>query len=151
MIENMPVYLKNQQPYFNLLYLTGCRPKELLQINLWSQPSEDKITLLPLKNNDKREFKPSDLPAWWIEAVNSQINPLTLHTVRQYRFTFNRVFKYANCAILTKQVELYLFRHNRFKQLSMEGYPVTTIREIMGEKTLSIVNGYINSVITYEE
>lgn len=149
-VSNIPTYLAYQAHFFELLLNTGCRPTELLKIELWAKQNETTYTLNPLKGNNIRLFDKRALPSYWTTAIETQINPLKISTVRQYRFTFNKLFPFAKCSVKGKEIELYLFRHNAFKQLHEQGLTDTEIKTIMGEKTLHIAQNYIYSTINYQ-
>lgn len=134
--------------YFTNLYNTGCRPEELLNINLWESSSAAAVTLFPLKGNNARVIPRLQLTPYLNSVINASTVLYEPLTYRRFRYHFKNFYLYSGTAIGAKDVELYLFRHRYVKSLNLAGYSDLQIQTLMGWTNLSIVSNYVNSVIT---
>lgn len=134
--------------YFENMYNTGCRPEELLNINLWESSTAAAVTLFPLKGNNARVIPRLQLTSYLNSAINAGTVLYSPLTYRRFRYHFKKFYFYSGTAIGAKDVELYLFRHRYVKSLNLAGYTDLQIQALMGWTNLSIVSNYVNSVIT---
>ena len=147
--DNVPNYYPFLSTFLQVLYITGCRPHELLDINLWSRLDGKYFVLEALKGNNIRTILISDLPVDFISYVDAVYFPWSLSNYRQFTYQFFKIYMYPTAIIDRKKCALYLYRHAFIKRLSDAGLSVEQIRQITGHKSDAVVEGYINSIIFY--
>lgn len=133
--------------YFNLLYITGCRPKEPLDISRWWIASATTIKFLPLKNQTERTLLINSLPSWWVASVQAQTQYFNGFFVTKFRFFFHKFYEYPFVSVGEKESELYLFRYNKVKELIDLGWSVADIRSYFAWSTDALVLRYGNAQI----
>lgn len=148
-INNSPAYYPFIRDFMQLLYNSGCRPHEALDLSLWSFDGASLYYLNPLKNNNTRSFIEADLPLSFRNAINAKFLPYSLINYRSFSYQFSRLYQYPTASILNKSCGLYLFRHAFIKRLYDAGYTIEQIRQTTGHKSDAVVEGYINSMIYY--
>lgn len=147
--DNVPNYYPFLTTILQVLYSTGCRPHELLDINLWYRLDGAYFVLKALKGNNIRSILVSDLPVDFISYVDANYFPWSLSNYRQFTYQFLNIYIYPTAIIDSKKCALYLYRHAFIKRLSDAGLSVEQIRQITGHKSDAVVEGYINSMIYY--
>jgi len=136
--------------YLSDLYVTGCRPQELLRRDLWTDYDATYMQLQPVKGNNPRLIPKSVLSAsffLYFESADQLYQPFTS---RKLRYFFRQYWLLGLTTVGQKAVELYLFRHRYIKQLYENGLTVAQIMDVMGVTTESIIQGYIDSEIYSE-
>ena len=147
--DNVPNYYPFLTTILQVLYSTGCRPHELLDINLWSRLDGTYFVLKALKANNIRTILVSDLPVDFIKYVDANYFPWLVSNYRQFTYQFFNIYMYPTAIVDSKKCALYLYRHAFIKRLSDAGLSVEQIRQITGHKSDAVVEGYINSMIYY--
>lgn len=147
--DNVPNYYHFLTTILQVLYSTGCRPHEVLDVSLWYRLNSDYMILNALKKNNPRAILLSDLPSDFIGYIDSSFFPFSVQNYRQFTYQFLNIYKYNTAVIDSKKCALYLYRHAFIKRLSSKGYTVEQIRQITGHKSDAVVEGYINSIIYY--
>ena len=147
--DSVPTYYPFLSTFLNVLYSTGCRPHELLDIALWSRLDNSYFILKAIKGNNNRSFLTSDLPPDFISYVDALYFPWSLSNYRQFTYQFLNIYMYPTAIVDAKKCALYLYRHAYIKRLSDAGLSVEQIRQFTGHKSDAVVEGYINSLIYY--
>lgn len=145
--DNTPPYYPFLSTVLNVLYFTGCRPHEVLDLSLWSRIDSDSFLLKALKGNSPRLINKIDLPPIFINYIDNNFLPFSLINYRQFVYQFLRIYQYPSAMIDNKKCTLYLYRHAFIKRLADEGKTIEQIRQITGHKSDAIVEGYIGSLI----
>lgn len=121
---------------------TGCRPEELLQIDLWAYIDANHITLQPLKGNTERTFTEAQLTAGLVFAIQNQIRPYQSLSLRQIESVNKKILLYKTIGTENKSAISYIFRYNKVKQLKLSGYTDAAIQQMFGWSTVERVNTY---------
>lgn len=147
--DTVPGYYPFLSTFLQVLYRTGCRPHELLDISLWSRLDASTFVLKALKANNIRSILVSDLPGDFIQYVDASYFPWSLSNYRQFTYQFLNIYMYPTAIVDAKKCALYLYRHAFIKRLSDAGLSIEAIRQVTGHKSVAVVEGYINSMIFY--
>lgn len=132
---------------YEILWLTGCRPSELLDKSRWAYGGGANVRLQPLKGNAQRVFPSGLIPDYfkdWINDLNNLFDGLTL---RQLEYSFKFLYAYPVAFKGDKRSVLYLFRYRVAKSMYASGLSVATITSYFGWSSETIALGYINSQI----
>ena len=132
--------------FFEIMYELGVRAGEAINIQLWKRTVNNTITLQPQKNNEKRIFDASIINSTFIDYID---NPDTFPSYVNYsrlNSEFRKYTMFHKIYVGDKSSSLHLFRHNFVKKLQVQGYTDIEIKEVMGERNLSSVASYTNSV-----
>lgn len=146
-VTNCSPYYFRAQLFLQILRACGCRPKEALDINLWSIVNPTTVQLAALKGNWPRTINLLSLPSDFVDAIDTQTNPFRSCYYRRYEYAFVRCWPYYPTTVGAKNIGTYVFRHRTFKQLFADGLTREQVRVTMGENTLAVSNGYIDSEI----
>ena len=131
----------------DMLFLTGCRPQEVLYAHLWSVAPNGSLFLQPLKNNNPREFLPAELNQDFYDSVINNDFLFFGGELRSYNRHWNRLQGVPLMSLDNSFITWRLFRHRYIKKLSIDGFTVPQIMGWTGHKVPAIVTGYINSAI----
>lgn len=148
-IANVPDFYYDAYLFFSVLYATGCRPVEVFEINRWSNYSPTQVRLLPAKGQDYRYLDKSILPSLFYEMIIGSYRQFWLASIRQMRYAFAGTYSLNTAVMGDKSSMLYLFRYNRFRQLSDGGMSEEDIKKYFAETSLAITHGYINNPLYY--
>lgn len=133
---------------FQVMYATGCRAKESIQLQRWEILNELTVTLQPQKSNDIRIFNSADLPAAFISEISSPSGKLAELNYSKLNYRLSGVIDRYGLVIGNKDSSLHLFRHNYAKQLIISGSTNAQVKTKLGERTQKAADSYIYSVIT---
>jgi site-specific recombinase XerD len=143
------VYYPQANDYFTILYQTGCRTQEPIQINRW-QALEGGIRMQPQKANNTRDFKYDELPESYVKDIRTQNKPFNGLTERQLTSVLKKLSPYVRVTTEIKEVTAYIYRYNFVKQMSDSGFTKEEIMNIMGWKNIAMVNEYVQQQLWYE-
>lgn len=140
--ETEYIYYPIATQYFQDLYNTGCRPKELLAYNRWDYISDSEILLQPLKGNSTRIFTALDLSPSLLFSIINQIAPYDGLTYRQLKAVLFHIIP-----VLLPQTEVksaidYIFRYNKVRNLLAAGKTEAEVQSIFGWYTSAYVTLY---------
>lgn len=148
-IANVPPFYLDSHLFFTVLYATGCRPVEVFEISRWTNYSPTQVRLLPAKGQGYRYIDKSILPSLFYEMIIGSYRQFWLASVRQFRYSFENVYSITTAQMGDKSSKLYLFRYNKFRQLTDGGMSEEDIKEYFSETSLLITHAYINNPIYY--
>ena len=156
-LETLCVLLKNSSPSFypsaavflNDLYVTGCRPEELLKIELWDLFSEapNIMKLQPLKGNSQRLILQSDLSAEWINDWENAQKPYGGLSKRQLNYATELVNPAGVMVVGDRDTVTYIYRYNRVNQLKNSGSTWPEIQEYFGWFNPTMPYSYASRII----
>lgn len=130
---------------FQLMFDTGCRVNETIEINRWNIINSTQITLKPQKGNLIRTFNQADLDPEFINSIQNNL-PISYNlTTDKLRYSLKTHFVNYGFYIGNKKSVSHIFRHNFAKQLKLRGFTDNQIKLSLGEKNLSSAVGYIYS------
>ena len=146
-VIQLPSYSSLSYTSLQVLFATGCRPEEAVDLKLWSQPSPDKFVLQPLKGNFPRDIDGNVLPDQFKDYFNGGSQEYRLATQAKSLNYFKKTFPTSQIYKGSKSVELYVFRYNYVKQLYLGGNTIAQIKEKMGWKSDLMAERYVFSVL----
>jgi hypothetical protein len=136
------IYYPIATDYFHDIYVTGCRPKELVSITRWTYIDSSNVTLIPLKGNSIRYFNATTLSASFVYAIQNQIEPYNGLTIRQLSSVLKKILPVPQVTAPEKSAIDYMFRYNRVKQYAIAGYTDPAIQAIFGWSSALLATGY---------
>ena len=143
-----------QQP-FNLkiytvyasLYAHGFRLNELADISRFQSVNDTQVSCQTSKGGGIRIIEKVDIETLLLSSIEAQENYFFEMHIRSYERIFREKIRAKNLTVKQKSISTHLFRHNRMKTLSNEGFSNDIIKDIMGIKRLSTVNEYVASLV----
>lgn len=129
------------------MYTTGCRLNEATNFFLWSDFDNDSVELQTIKQGNVRRILKSELTPIFLNAILSQYPNPNYLSGSATRKIFNDVTIYPHARVLNKDVSTHMFRFRYIKQLRADGFSTNEIKVIMGLKSATITNRYINANI----
>lgn len=133
--------------YFDLVYLTGCRPAEPLHFDRWSFGPDGRVYLLPLKSNVSRSFDSSDLPDLFVDSLLSNSPLAGLHRLKTMTRIMNRSNRFGVLYSGDDVTGLYLFRYNKVRQLYTAGFSMSQIQNYFGWNNEDMPNRYLTRAL----
>jgi hypothetical protein len=148
-----PPFYNEVTMFVSDLYVTGCRPQELLQTNRWTQSiiDSDYWTLTPEKNNDTREIQKSILSDNLTFAIENQIRPYNDLTQRQLEYSIQQINPVARLFADTKIIIAYLYRYNKVREMLDDGITQNEISTAFGWIAPTILASYTTKQISIAE
>lgn len=140
-------YYSTTQIYLRLLLDTGCRTRELVQKERWSQNIDTSINLVPEKFNNVRHFNDEELNTLIPFYIINPDKPFFGITVRQMQYDWSRYSPYASYKVNDKDMKQYLFRYRYVRYLDNLGLTPAEITAIMGWLDDFTVFGYLENEI----
>lgn len=139
-----PPYSNIVTDFINDLYVTGCRPNELLDATRWIENpgNADQWKLTPEKGNDPRYFYKSILSASLTNAIVNQIPPYDRLTLRQLEYVMHRVNPVGSLMTDDKLISAYIFRYNRVRDFVRDGKTDPQVQSIFGWDNIGLVARY---------
>lgn len=139
---------ENAKTCFELMKNTGCRSGETRQ-ERWRFVEDDLFELETEKRNFNRLISESQVPSNFITCIINRDMKLCLASYSTIKFWLERCqpFTIYNTQ---KECSTHAFRHLFAKNLKEEGYSMTEIQVIMGEKYIASVYQYVFSEL-YKE
>lgn len=130
------------------LYNTGLRFHELLEPYRISIIDDDNIEFLLEKSSGTRIISSKHFTDYLLANILTHSDPYYFCNLSTFKNMFSYfspvpVIKHKN-----KSIKSHLFRHNFVKQLSVQGYSVSEISEIISEKNETNTLNYINSQLS---
>jgi len=135
--------------FFNVLFLTGCRPVELLEIERWSRLNKSELSLQTAKRGLIRTIPIAGLPSSFLEAVDAypgDLLPFTRisksTTLRFWDLYFSPSQFYFYDDDLKGSQGMYILRHIFVKNLIYGGMTYSEASNYMGETDVKNITGY---------
>lgn len=133
--------------FFEVLYNTGCRPSELVDIERWKITSKDHVGLITAKTEAKRYLKQSLFPDIFLAHIGQQIPIFTLAFLQKARRHYRQFCPAAKLKVKNKSLNLYAYRHNRAKKEYEKKQDIEKVMEFFAWKNESTAKQYIFSQI----
>jgi len=133
---------------FETLYNTGLRINELIDYSRLSLIDVNTILVTTQKFSNPRPINTSYFNSVYLSNFLS--NNL-IRFIRSYSFYSTKFiefnYEFSNLFVLSKAVTTHLFRHNYVKKLADSGFTVSEISALIGERSNTNTQRYIDSVI----
>lgn len=131
---------------FQLMYNTGLRVREVLEVERWQPNDDDTYTVQLEKREGTRIIQVAQVPELIEQQYASSI-PFTMETYS----AVNNTFKYHAPGLLfgsdTRRTTCHAFRYQFMKQLSEDGQTTAQIAATMGHLNLANTSRYIQDEI----
>ena len=132
--------------YFEILYVSGCRPAELFELANWTMKDNLTLQLQPMKKNNTRLF---DISSFNVENLNylfqSNINTINL-SYRYLQRWFNEITR-KTFIVDSKSVSLYLFRYNYIYKMNKLCKSLDELTVKTGHNSKQIALQYASKII----
>ncbi len=146
LITHSNFYYPQVQDYFMDMYITGCRPTELLLPELWQDVGPG-FRLQTLKTGTVRLIDAELLSNEFTNAIVNNERPYAGLTHYQIEAEYKRHFKLSELMCGKKMVQMYSFRYNRARIACNELTDLSIVMEVMGWKNPEIAKGYITNTL----
>ncbi len=146
-LSQLPIHTPTLNFAFNLLYQTGCRAKESVNLDLWTINNNSTVTLKPLKFNNPRTFNLSDLPPDFSRWHSDQAEYLLWTSYRRIQYLGTCMFGNYQIEIGNKHSLLHLFRHNYIRKLLAAGNTIEQVQVQMGHTKINTTLEYSHTSI----
>lgn len=128
---------------FLLLYSTGVRINEAINLNLWQLINADVVQLNGLKGANPRYFNLIDLPF--------EVQRYFIDSYNVFRFTsYTNLVRYLNRALQfkvyyqsSKSINFHMFRHNYIRKLYAKTKNIDTVLQELGKTVQSDISTYL--------
>lgn len=131
---------------FELMYNTGLRIREVIEVERWQPEDNDTYTVQLEKGEGTRIIQVAEVPAL-IEQQYASGLPFTMETYS----AVNNTFKYYAPGILfgsdTRRTTLHAFRYRFMKRLEKNGATIPEIAAIMGHINQANTARYVTDII----
>lgn len=131
---------------FQLMYNTGLRVREVLEVDRWTATDDDQYAVQLEKREGVRLIPIQAVPELIEQQLASNI-PFTMETYS----SVNNTFKYYAPGLLfgndTRRTTCHAFRYQYMKQLSQDGMSVAQVAQVMGHVNLANTARYISDDI----
>lgn len=131
---------------FQLMFNTGLRVREVLEVERWTANDDETYTVQLEKREGTRRIELYHIPESIEQQFASQV-PFTLETYS----SVNNTFKYYGIGILfgndTRPTTCHAFRYQYIKQLSEDGLDTAQIAAIIGHVNTANTSRYITDPI----
>lgn len=135
---------------FDTLNVHGFRISELAELHNWRDNGDGTVTAHTLKGSNARIIAKSDLSPIVLESIDKAVNYVFKYSVSSYERYFLSLIKAKVIKHKSKSVSTHLFRHCLIKELYQDGHSIEYIKTRMGIKSTTVVQNYIDSVLTIE-
>lgn len=135
--------------YFQDLYLTGCRSRELLSSDKWKRVDKHYV-LRTAKTEKLRLFEPLQLSAHFRNSI--EYNDLLYGglTYDQLTREFRRVVPMHPIWSGNRIADTYLFRYNRARQLFATSGDLLEVMEFFGWQSAEVAGKYITTPLMFD-
>ena len=140
-------YYEQLREAFELLYLTGARVQEVLEIDRWELNTGTTYYLYPQKGNNVRVVDLGSGFTAFKAAIAAQTAPFLGLTLSQLTGIFNKIRTWERFTSSGHKVCFYIFRYRYVKQLAADGLTPTQIASTMGYTSTSTINSYLSAEI----
>lgn len=144
------LYDINMSYYFNTMYVTGCRPAELMDISLWSFDGSSSVILQPLKKNYNRAFDSTTIAPAFIDYIINQNNVFATNSIGKYQYIFDKYNYLGRLINGAKYFNLYTFRYALARSLYADGMTPEDITTYFGWQDRYVVHSYLDDNLYYE-
>ena len=123
MVLAPPPFYSTVSEFLFDIYVTGCRPNELLDISLWSENVIDSEywDLQPLKGNNVRTFKKVMLSDSLNYAIVNSVDPYDGITLRQIEYSIKQISPFITVMLLDRYAVVYCNRYNKVRDYLRDG------------------------------
>lgn len=146
-------FLSEKQLYYtdflSIFYNTGLRFCEVREFSRWSVANDNEVTVITAKGSNPRTFNKNLLPPFFITCIRENINPFKGINNQTAAYYFKTFYPKKQVRHDKKRLSTHLFRHNIAKQMFINGFSRSEIKEFLGEKSLLNSNNYIDSELNY--
>jgi len=147
-IECGDFYYYQTRDFFKDLYITGCRPCELLEPERWSI-KEGFYELITAKTGAVRKIPYHFLSDTFKGSLTDGYVMYDVLSYSKVQLEFKRLFPLPKVNIQGKVLELYLFRHNRAKVMYKETNDIKAVQLFFAWGSVNMAENYIFSTIEY--
>jgi site-specific recombinase XerD len=131
---------------FQLMYNTGLRVREVLEVDRWQYNDDDTFTVQLEKREGTRVIPISQVP----DAISDRFIDKVPFEMETYS-AVNNTFKYSAPGIIfgndTRRTTSHAFRYQFVKQLAQEGKTVAEIAAILGHVNQANTSKYMSDQI----
>lgn len=143
----LPHYYENSRAALEVMYLSGCRPAEAVDLSLWSVVNPTLFNLRPLKRNKTRSIDVSNFPPLFLSYFSGGSQEYRLATQSRCLNYFRHTWPAKQLQKGSKNVELYCYRYRYVKQLHANGATIQQIQNNMGWNNTELAQRYVDSVL----
>lgn len=137
------------EPHIKLLYDYGCRLGEVFEFRFSYDPEENKVLIIPQKNNNTRILTAVNFEAsQHIENLLLQQDLFWLNK-RNLQRIIEKCNPIRNLKCGDKNIGAHLFRHNWIRKQVAAGKQYTEINSMLGYTKQSVQDTYLAAVIYY--
>lgn len=147
LINQVPPTYVYEKALFQVLYNTGLRAQESIQLNRWSLYDTSNYLVTTSKSSHNRIISRALVP----EPIQNQIilqtlkfKVITYDTLLNY---FEKMSKGIIFSVGGKKTALHLFRYNYARKLQAGGKTVEEIRHSLGHVSIENTNIYLDSPV----
>jgi len=138
-------YDYNVYNHLYTLHTTGMRAGDLFALNSIVSKNTTSIIIQPQKNNATRSIEIDRIAPAWQSTIKDTNGKLAIYSVSTLIRHFNNLTPYPNLHVQNKQIATHIFRYTYIKYLRDAGLSLAQIKTIIGEKTTSAINMYLNA------
>lgn len=150
-LKQFLMHIRNEnwiiRTYFQVLYETGCRPSEPLDIENWKISSVGFVSLRQNKNDRYRLIELRTLPEAMREAIAYGDDIFKNYSLLDFVNVYNKYSGMALSKLGGKRVGIYIFRHNRIKLKFRELKDIKKVVKWGNWYKVSSAENYIDSKI----
>ncbi len=148
-IERLPLHTPEINFCHRLMFATGCRASEAIDMTRWSIDEHSNVLLQPLKNNNTRKFSLLDVDAMIGVYLIEHAEFRKFVNYRKLQYSMRQSLVKMNVVNGDKSSLLHLYRHNYAKQKMDTGWSLVQLQIDFGHKDVNSTLNYVNSVIEY--
>lgn len=141
-VFHAPFYWYGAFYYFFDMWITGCRPIELLRPEALSLTA-DEVSIVTAKTGFVRTIPKAMLSINLIDALENGTRPYEGLTYDQLMNEFRRLFPLPKLYTEEKEVSMYVFRYNRAFELFRDGISVPDIQKYFAWENPDRASHYI--------
>jgi hypothetical protein len=130
------------------LYTKGFRYNELYNRSNILLPDSTHYKILTEKGSNPRTFLRSEFTNFWNAELTIDTTAFINCRLSTMQRLFDRYYHYKNTKVGTKGIKTHLFRHNRVKQMILQGKTLQQVANYFGEVNVQNIKDYNNSIIT---
>jgi len=146
-VNSMAVLYPETLASYQMLYLFGLRWIEVFELTRWSQPTFDFYEVDTAKNSSNRLIPVATVPPVYKNLIQSGNNVILQFGYMSMKRYLKRYTPYPRMFSGNKNISLHIFRYNRARLMSDDGYSNQEIADYFGEVSLQNMELYIDSII----
>lgn len=133
--------------YFQILFDTGCRAAEPLDISKWEDLGGGVFKLETLKTQEERIILAAELPEIFRSAISNQIELFENHSYEYLLRNYKKYSELARAKIGSDNIQLHIFRHRKARQLKEDGKTELEIQNYFAWRKIGMVLQYTQTPI----